>query len=201
MHMMAIRQVKFKCDEFPHAVSMWSVTLSCTIFFTKKCGGGNTPWKDLANSHPWEMNVESDGKSAETRRAHRSTRTWTWTSTAWVCVIWDEQGVAAKPRLHDCKTCTVSVARAKGKWFLSREVFLTLTRFITPRVHKNKSMQHHTTRDVIRWGRNAVAKIGSSFECLLGGGVIPVDWMDGIVVPLHKGGGGGIVVILEIIGK
>ena len=29
---------------------------------------------------------------------------------------------------------------------------------------------------------------------------IPVDWMDGIVVPLHKGGG-GIVVILEIIGK
>ena len=30
---------------------------------------------------------------------------------------------------------------------------------------------------------------------------IPVDWMDGIVVPLHKGGGGGIVVILEIIGK
>ena len=31
----------------------------------------------------------------------------------WVCMIWDEQGVAAKPRLHDCKTCTVSVARVK----------------------------------------------------------------------------------------
>ena len=28
---------------------------------------------------------------------------------------------------------------------------------------------------------------------------IPVDWINGIVVPLHKGG--GIVVILEIIGK
>ena len=28
-----------------------------------------------------------------------------------------------------CKTCTVKVARAKGKWFWSREVFLPLTRF------------------------------------------------------------------------
>ena len=28
---MAIRKVKFKCDEFSRAVSMWSVMLSCTI--------------------------------------------------------------------------------------------------------------------------------------------------------------------------
>ena len=49
------------------------------VFYTMECGGGKTPWKDLANCHLWEMNVESEGKSAKTRRPRRPTRTWTWT--------------------------------------------------------------------------------------------------------------------------
>ena len=37
-----------------------------------------------------------------------------------------------------------------------------------------------------------MAKFGSSFECFgWEEEFIPVDWMGGIVVPLHKGGGGG----------
>ena len=79
------------------------------VFFTKKCGGGKTFWKYLANCHLWEMNVESEGKSAKTRRARRSTRR---EREPWGSVIWDEQLGLLQSR--DCttarvllKTCTV----------------------------------------------------------------------------------------------
>ena len=47
-----------------------------------------------------------------------------------------------------------------------------------------------------------MAKFGSSFECLLGGGVY-TGRLDGrhIYSTAAQRGGGGIVVILEIIGK
>ena len=61
------------------------------------------------------------GKSAKTRGARRPIRMWKWT---WgLCDLGRARGcckaVTARLPVH-CKTCTVSVARTKWKWFITR---------------------------------------------------------------------------------